>query len=225
MKTTNFLKLQVKKVNRARDGKEVGNLGGTKQITKDRKNVDGNHGTTEVEQTNSVEGEGSKKCEDRISNIAGSMSCKTFLRSFAYQYCKHKYIKKNCCASHKIYCLKTSRSRTRRGRTLVFRPPNTNVTSSGNNTSTTTSDKVFKRNAKYTNLNIRTKSNGHFSQNHHENKTFINPFVSQRNTTSSLINRIHLSALPSVFQQQQAQLSRFRTNRSRFYRSVQERRR
>jgi hypothetical protein len=153
------------------------------------------------------------------------MSCKTFLRSFAYQYCKHKYIKKNCCASHKIYCLKTSRSRTRRGRTLVFRPPNTNVTSSGNNTSTTTSDKVFKRNAKYTNLNIRTKSNGHFSQNHHENKTFINPFVSQRNTTSSLINRIHLSALPSVFQQQQAQLSRFRTNRSRFYRSVQERRR
>jgi len=43
-------------------------------------------------------------CEDRISNIAGSMSCKAFLRSFAYQYCKHKYIKKNCCASHRRFC-------------------------------------------------------------------------------------------------------------------------
>jgi hypothetical protein len=186
--------------------------------------VDGNHGTTEVEQTNSVEGEGSKPCEDRISNIAGSMSCKTFLRSFAYQYCKHKYIKKNCCASHKIYCLNTSRSRLRRGRTLVFRSPNTNVTSSGNGTSTTTSDKVFKRNAKYTNLNIRTKSNDRFWQNLRENKTYVNPFVSQRNRTSALINRIHLSALPSVFQQQK-QLSRFRTNRSRFYRSVVKRQR
>merc|ERR1712045_113275 len=43
-------------------------------------------------------------CEDRISNIAGSMSCKAFLRSFAYQYCRHKYIKKNCCASHHRFC-------------------------------------------------------------------------------------------------------------------------
>lgn len=46
----------------------------------------------------------SEQCEDRITNIAGSMSCKAFLRSFAYQYCRHKYIKKNCCASHKKFC-------------------------------------------------------------------------------------------------------------------------
>jgi len=44
------------------------------------------------------------RCQDRITNIAGSMSCKAFLRSFAYQYCKHKYIRKNCCDSHKRYC-------------------------------------------------------------------------------------------------------------------------
>ena len=41
-----------------RDGKEVGNLGGSKRITKDRKNVGGTRGATEVEETNSVEGEG-----------------------------------------------------------------------------------------------------------------------------------------------------------------------
>jgi len=46
----------------------------------------------------------SEQCEDRITNIAGSMSCKAFLRSFAYQYCRHKYIQKNCCASHKRFC-------------------------------------------------------------------------------------------------------------------------
>ena len=161
----------------------------------------------------------SQKCEDRVSNIAGSMSCKTFLRSFAYQYCKHKYIKKNCCASHKIYCLKTGGSRTaRRGRTLVFRAPNSNATTNSNSTST--EDKVFKRNAKYT-ANIRTKLSDRFRQKS-ENKTQINPFVSRKNSTSTLINRIHLSALPSVFQQQQ---SRYRTNRSRYYRSIEQRRR
>ena len=169
--------------------------------------------------------QGTQKCEDRISNIAGSMSCKTFLRSFAYQYCKHKYIKKNCCASHKIYCLNTGRSRTtRRGRTLIFRSTNSNSTSSSNNnTTSTTSDKVFKRNIKYAvNNNIRSKlvTENRLRQtyNRNQNRTFVNPFVSQRNSTSSIINRIHLSALPSVFQQQ----SRFRTNRSRFYRSVQD---
>jgi len=46
----------------------------------------------------------SEVCEDRITNIAGSMSCKAFLRSFAYQYCRHKYIKKNCCSSHLRFC-------------------------------------------------------------------------------------------------------------------------
>ena len=149
------------------------------------------------------------------------MSCKTFLRSFAYQYCKHKYIKKNCCASHKIYCFKTGRSRTtRRGRTLIFRSPNSNTTSNSGNNSTT--DKVYKRNAKYT-VNIRTKSNDRFKQKH-LNTTKINSDIAPKNTTNTLINRIHLSALPSVFQQQQQQ-TRFRTNRSRFYRSIAERRR
>merc|ERR1712111_214581 len=46
----------------------------------------------------------SEECVDRINNIAGSMSCKAFLRSFAYQYCRHKYIRKNCCASHVRFC-------------------------------------------------------------------------------------------------------------------------
>lgn len=58
--------------------------------------------TDELE-TNSLETE-NKGCEDKLTNIAGSMSCKAFLRSFAFQYCKHKYIKKNCCESHKRYC-------------------------------------------------------------------------------------------------------------------------
>jgi len=57
-----------------------------------------------VENNSLVEDLEHDKCEDRITNIAGSMSCKAFLRSFAYQYCKHKYIKKNCCESHKRYC-------------------------------------------------------------------------------------------------------------------------
>ena len=158
---------------------------------------------------------GSKKCEDRISNIAGSMSCKTFLRSFAYQYCKHKYIKKNCCASHKVYCLKTGRGRTpRRGRTLIFRSSNSNATTSSNSTSSL-NDKVFKRNAKYNTPKIRTHERLRQSRG---NKTITNPFVSKKNSTSTLINRIHLSALPSVFSQQ----SRFRTNRSRIYRSAPE---
>ena len=57
-------------------------------------------------------------CEDRINNIAGSLSCKNFLRSFAYQYCRHKYIKKNCCASHKVYCLRGRRGRRARQKLL-----------------------------------------------------------------------------------------------------------
>lgn len=202
-------------MSRARDGKEVGNLGGSKKFTKKKKTGDGTYGTNLDEETNTVEAEGSKKCEDRISNIAGSMSCKTFLRSFAYQYCKHKYIKKNCCASHKVYCLKTGRGRTpRRGRTLIFRSTNSNATTSSNSTSSL-NDKVFKRNAKYNTPKIRTHERLRQSRG---NKTITNPFVSKKNSTSTLINRIHLSALPSVFSQQ----SRFRTNRSRIYRSVPE---
>ena len=40
------------------------------------------------------------------------------MRSFAYQYCRHKYIKKNCCASHKVYCLRGRRGRRARQRLL-----------------------------------------------------------------------------------------------------------
>merc|ERR1712123_413637 len=63
----------------------------TKTKTKKSEVVENTLGTSEV-------------CEDRITNIAGSMSCKAFLRSFAYQYCRHKYIKKNCCSSHLRFC-------------------------------------------------------------------------------------------------------------------------
>ena len=114
------------------------------------------------------------------------MSCKTFLRSFAYQYCKHKYIKKNCCASHKVYCLKTGRGRTpRRGRTLIFRSTNSNATTSSNSTSSL-NDKVFKRNAKYNTPKIRTHERLRQSRG---NKTITNPFVSKKNSTSTLIKR------------------------------------
>ena len=43
-------------------------------------------------------------CEDRISKIAGSMSCPDFLQRYGYQYCQQAYIKKNCCASQQRYC-------------------------------------------------------------------------------------------------------------------------
>jgi hypothetical protein len=46
------------------------------------------------------------------------MTCKTFLRSFAYQYCRHKYIRTNCCASHKLYCL-NKQGGYRNGRSTV----------------------------------------------------------------------------------------------------------
>ena len=75
-----------------------------------------NNGIKEVkkdEEEDEAANEENEVCEDKISNIAGSLSCKNFLRSFAYQYCRHKYIRKNCCASHKIYC-----RRGRRGRRL-----------------------------------------------------------------------------------------------------------
>ena len=63
------------------------------------------------EDENGEEDEYDEVCEDKISNIAGSLSCKNFLRSFAYQYCRHKYIRKNCCASHKIFCRRGRRAR------------------------------------------------------------------------------------------------------------------
>ena len=47
------------------------------------------------------------ECKDRINNIAGSMSCRSFLRSFAYQYCRHKYIRKVSVLSS-LYSCETS---------------------------------------------------------------------------------------------------------------------
>jgi len=67
--------------------------------TKSRQNHDKNHENDSLNKLGS-----SEECKDRINNIAGSMSCKAFLRSFAYQYCRHKYIRKNCCASHSRFC-------------------------------------------------------------------------------------------------------------------------
>ena len=142
------------------------------------------------------------------------MSCKTFLRSFAYQYCKHKYIKKNCCASHQTYCLKSGRSRTRRGRTLIFRSTNSNATSTSNSTTHTYADKKS---------NIRNQSSERLiSRNENSKQNNTDADVAFKNSTYTPISRISLSALPSVSQQQQQ--TRFRTNRFRYYRSTDERR-
>ena len=45
-------------VSRARDGKEVGNLGGSKTFTKKKKTGGGTYGTNLDEETNTVEAEG-----------------------------------------------------------------------------------------------------------------------------------------------------------------------
>ncbi|XP_068214424.1 LOW QUALITY PROTEIN: A disintegrin and metalloproteinase with thrombospondin motifs like [Palaemon carinicauda] len=44
------------------------------------------------------------ECEDRIANIAGSLTCREFLRSYGFRYCGHRYIQKNCCRSQKEMC-------------------------------------------------------------------------------------------------------------------------
>ncbi|XP_069939736.1 A disintegrin and metalloproteinase with thrombospondin motifs like isoform X1 [Cherax quadricarinatus] len=44
------------------------------------------------------------ECEDRIANIAGSLTCQEFLRSYGFRYCGHRYIQKNCCRSQKDMC-------------------------------------------------------------------------------------------------------------------------
>ena len=79
------------------------------------------------EDENGEEDEYDEVCEDKISNIAGSLSCKNFLRSFAYQYYRHKYIKKNCCASHKVYCLRGRRGRRARQMKLLQQVPSREV--------------------------------------------------------------------------------------------------
>ena len=45
-------------MSRARDGKEVGNLGGSKTFTKKKKTGGGTYGTNLDEETNTVEAEG-----------------------------------------------------------------------------------------------------------------------------------------------------------------------
>lgn len=144
------------------------------------------------------------------------MSCKTFLRSFAYQYCRHKYIKKNCCASHKTFCLKrgsssSDSSRTQRRRTLVFRPSNSNTTSSSNASATISSQPTDNFSQKIE-APRQTSSNANLTS------------AAFRNNSYTRISRhIQLSALPSTPQQRKRQTKRFRTNRSRFYRrSIEE---
>lgn len=45
-----------------------------------------------------------KLCRNNVERMAGSMTCTQFLERFADKYCKHDYIKRNCCASHAIMC-------------------------------------------------------------------------------------------------------------------------
>ncbi|MPC23476.1 hypothetical protein E2C01_016526 [Portunus trituberculatus] len=44
------------------------------------------------------------ECEDRIANIAGTLTCREFLRTYGFRYCGHRYIHKNCCRSQKEAC-------------------------------------------------------------------------------------------------------------------------
>lgn len=60
--------------------------------------------TTETKPSKNTGSSGNEICEDRITKIAGSMSCQDFLQRFGYQYCRQPYIMKNCCASQQRYC-------------------------------------------------------------------------------------------------------------------------
>ncbi|KAA0194873.1 hypothetical protein HAZT_HAZT003241 [Hyalella azteca] len=40
----------------------------------------------------------------RIANIAGSLTCREFLKSYGSRYCGHRYIRKNCCSARESLC-------------------------------------------------------------------------------------------------------------------------
>ncbi|XP_018019563.1 uncharacterized protein LOC108676018 isoform X2 [Hyalella azteca] len=44
------------------------------------------------------------ECHDRIANIAGSLTCREFLKSYGSRYCGHRYIRKNCCSARESLC-------------------------------------------------------------------------------------------------------------------------
>lgn len=48
----------------------------------------------------------SVQCRNNVERMAGSLSCGEFLERFGDKYCKHDYIKRNCCASHALLCTK-----------------------------------------------------------------------------------------------------------------------
>ncbi|XP_054169137.1 A disintegrin and metalloproteinase with thrombospondin motifs 1-like [Oppia nitens] len=47
-------------------------------------------------------------CLNSVQRMAGSLTCTQFLERFGDKYCKHDYIKRNCCASHQLMCTKSS---------------------------------------------------------------------------------------------------------------------
>ena len=47
------------------------------------------------------------QCRDNVERMAGSLTCTQFLERFGDKYCKHDYIKRNCCASHALMCNKS----------------------------------------------------------------------------------------------------------------------
>ena len=51
---------------------------------------------------------GTGQCRNNVERMAGSLTCTQFLERFGEKYCKHDYIKRNCCASHALMCVKKS---------------------------------------------------------------------------------------------------------------------
>nr|CAD7260111.1 unnamed protein product [Timema shepardi] len=50
-------------------------------------------------------------CEDKVTNISGSMTCREFLTHYGFQYCSYPYMIRNCCASQRDICPNTPRGR------------------------------------------------------------------------------------------------------------------
>ncbi|GLG99685.1 uncharacterized protein GBIM_06092 [Gryllus bimaculatus] len=44
------------------------------------------------------------ECEDKVTDIAGSMTCREFLSHYGFQYCSYRYMQQNCCKSQKEVC-------------------------------------------------------------------------------------------------------------------------
>nr|CAD7589824.1 unnamed protein product [Timema genevievae] len=50
-------------------------------------------------------------CEDKVTNISGSMTCREFLTHYGFQYCSYPYMIRNCCASQRDICPNTPSGR------------------------------------------------------------------------------------------------------------------